>query len=195
LEGWSAVVTERVMRADARRNRERLMVAARDAFAEHGMDATLDDITRRAGVGPGTLYRHFPDRESLLAAVYRDEIIALCARTDALAETLPPDEALVAWLRLQLDYISAKRGLGAAVKTMLGLDSETVNFCKDAMRAAVGRLLSRAQEAGAVRTDIAAADLLRLVHGVGAASESDPSSADRLLSYVLDGLRPQPPAR
>jgi AcrR family transcriptional regulator len=186
-------VAERVMRADARRNRERIMVAARDAFADNGMDATLDDIARRAAVGPGTLYRHFPDRETLLAAVYRDEILALCARTDALAETLPPDEALAAWLRLQLDYITAKRGLGAAVKTMLGIESETVNFCKDSMRAAVGRLLSRAQEAGAVRMDIAPADLLRLVHGVGAASETDPSSAERLLSYVLDGIRPQPP--
>ena len=157
----------------------------------NGNDATLDDIARRAAVGPGTLYRHFPDRETLLAAVYRDEILALCARTDALAETLPPDEALAAWLRLQLDYITAKRGLGAAVKTMLGIDSETVNFCKDTMRAAVGRLLSRAQEAGVVRMDIAPADLLRLVHGVGTASETDPSSADRLLSYVLDGIRPQ----
>ena len=195
LEGRSLAVAERVMRADARRNRERIMVAARDAFAENGMDATLDDIARRAAVGPGTLYRHFPDRETLLAAVYRDEILALCARTDELAETLPADEALAAWLRLQLDYITAKRGLGAAVKTMLGIESETVNFCKDAMRAAVGRLLSRAQEAGAVRMDIAPADLLRLVHGVGAASETDPSSAERLLSYVLDGIRPQPPAR
>jgi AcrR family transcriptional regulator len=193
LEGRSLAVAERVMRADARRNRERIMVAARDAFAENGMDATLDDIARRAAVGPGTLYRHFPDRETLLAAVYRDEILALCARTDELAETLPADEALAAWLRLQLDYITAKRGLGAAVKTMLGIESETVNFCKDAMRAAVGRLLSRAQEAGAVRMDIAPADLLRLVHGVGAASETDPSSAERLLSYVLDGIRPQPP--
>jgi AcrR family transcriptional regulator len=182
---------ERHMRADARRNHERLVTTAREAFTEHGVEASLDDIAKRSGVGPGTLYRHFPTRDALLAAVYRGDVEALAARADELAQALPPDEALSAWLRLQLDYIKHKYGLGAAVKTMLGKDSDTLVWCRDTMRGALGRLLTRAQEAGAVRPDVDAADVLRLVHGVGMASESAPEQADRLLSLVLDGLRPQ----
>jgi AcrR family transcriptional regulator len=183
-------VAERQLRADARRNRERVMAAARDAFAANGEKATLDDIARRAGVGPGTLYRHFPDRESLLAAVYRDEIDALCAQTTGLGATYPPREALAVWLRLQFDYIKTKRGLGTAVKQMLGTESDTLQTCKDAMRAAVGELLVRAQDSGDVRKEVEPGDVLRLVHAVAMATETDPDSADRLLGYVLDGLRP-----
>jgi AcrR family transcriptional regulator len=181
------------MRADARRNHERLLAAAREVFTQHGADASLDEIARRATVGPGTLYRHFPTREALLAAVYRDDVDAIAAQADEMAKAYPPQEALAAWLRLQLDYIKRKQGLGSAVKAMLGADSEMLALCRDTMRAALGRLLTRAQEAGAIRTDIEPADILRLVHGVGIASESAPEHADRLLSYVLDGLRP--PAR
>jgi len=186
------VTDERRMRADARRNYERLVASAREAFTEHGVEASLDDIARRAAVGPGTLYRHFPTREALLAAVYRDDIEALAARADEMAQTSPPAEALGAWLRLQLDYIKYKRGLGAAVKAMLDRDSETLNWCRETMRAALGGLLTPAQEVGAVRDDVDAADLLRLVHGVGMACESAPDHADRLLCLVLDGLRPPP---
>jgi AcrR family transcriptional regulator len=181
------------MRADARRNYARLLAAARDAFTEEGVDASLDDIAKRAEVGPGTLYRHFPSREALLAAVYRDDVEARAARADELAGELEPEEALVAWLRGQLDYIKYKRGLGAAVKTMLGADSETLAFCRNVLRAAVGRLLDRAQAAGVVRADVNAADVLRLSHAVGVASEQAPEDADRLLSLVLDGLRPPAP--
>jgi AcrR family transcriptional regulator len=184
-------VGERPKRADARRNYDRLVAAARDAFTEHGVEASLDDIARRAAVGPGTLYRHFPTREALLAAVYRDDVEALAARAEEMAQAYPPAEALAAWLRLQLDYIKYKRGLGAAVKAMLGRDSETVNFCREAMRAALDRLLIAAQQIDAIRADVDGADVLRLVHGVGMASESAPDQADRLLSLVLDGLRPQ----
>jgi AcrR family transcriptional regulator len=180
----------RPMRADARRNRERLLDAARDAFSAHGSEASLDDIARRAGVGPGTLYRHFPTREALLAEVYRGDVDALSRQAYRLAEERPPEEALHAWLRLQMDYAKGKRGLGAAVKTMLGADSETLAWCKETMRAALRRLLTGAREVGAVRTDIEAADVLRLVHGVALASESAPEQADLLLSVVLDGLRP-----
>jgi AcrR family transcriptional regulator len=183
-------VAERQLRADARRNRERVMAAARDAFAANGEKATLDDIARRAGVGPGTLYRHFPDRESLLAAVYRDEIDALCAKATSLAATYPPREALAVWLRLQFDYIKTKRGLGTAVKQILGTESDTLQICKDAMRAAVSELLVRAQDSGDVRKEVEPGDVLRLGHAVAMATETDPGSADRLLGYVLDGLRP-----
>jgi AcrR family transcriptional regulator len=187
-------VTERPLRADARRNYDRLLTAARDAFAEHGTEATLDDIAKRAVLGPGTLYRHFPSREALLAAVYEGEMREMAARSDELAGRLPPSEALEAWLRLQLDYVKTKRGLGVAVKSMLGTDSATLGVCRGLMRGALGRLLSRAQEAGVVRTDVAATDLLRLVHAVAMASESDPDNADHLLTVIFDGLRPPPRA-
>jgi AcrR family transcriptional regulator len=181
----------RVMRADARRNYERLMAAAREAFTEHGVDAHLDDIARRAAVGPGTLYRHFPTREALLAAVYRGDVEEMAGRADEYAATLPPEEALTAWLGLQMEYIKHKRGLGAAVKTMLGADSETLAWCRDTMRGALRGLLARAQADGLVRSDVDAADVLRLVHAVGMASESAPEDADRLLAIVVDGLRPR----
>jgi AcrR family transcriptional regulator len=178
------------MRADARRNYERLIAAARDAFTEDGSGAYLDDIARRANVGAGTLYRHFPTREALLAAVYRGDVEAMAAKAEEFAAGLAPLEALHAWLRLQLDYIKVKRGLGAAIKVMLADDSETLAWCKDTMRGALRGLLGRAQDAGLVRTDVDAPTVLRLVHGVGLASESVPEEADRLLSIVIDGLRP-----
>jgi AcrR family transcriptional regulator len=182
---------ERHMRADARRNYLRLVAAAREAFTEHGAETPLDDIARRAAVGPGTLYRHFPTREALLAAVYRGDVEALATKADELARTYPPEQAMAEWLLLQLDYIKHKRGLGSAVKTMLGADSETLAWCRDTMRGALGRLVERAQEAGAVRPDVNAADVLRLIHGVGMACESAPEQAEHLLAIVIDGLRPQ----
>jgi AcrR family transcriptional regulator len=178
------------MRADARRNQEKLIAVARDAFAEHGVEVTMDEIARRADVGPGTLYRHFPTKESLLAAVYRSEVEGLSARSDELAAELGPHDALLAWLREQLDYIGNKRGLGGAIKVMLGRDSDTLNFCRDAMRGAVGRLLTAAQADGSIRSDVEPSTLLRLVHGIGVASESDPAETERMLNVVLDGLRP-----
>ena len=108
---------ERPLRADARRNRDRLVEVARSAFAERGLDAPLDDIARRAGVGPGTLYRHFPTREALLAAVYRGDIENLAARARELAASCPPREALARWMSDQLDYTFAtKLGMGSVAK-------------------------------------------------------------------------------
>jgi AcrR family transcriptional regulator len=179
------------MRADARRNYERLVAVARDAFTERGYEASLDDIARRAGVGPGTLYRHFPTREALLAAVYRGDVEGLAEQAADLAERHPPDEALAAWLRAQLDYIKYKGGLGAAVKTMLANDSETLAYCRDTLRGALADLLDAAQADGTVREDVTPVEVLRLVHAVGLACESAPEMADRLLTLVLDGLRPQ----
>lgn len=180
------------MRADARRNYERLIVAAREAFSEDGALASLDDIARRANVGPGTLYRHFPSREALLGAVYRDEVDGLVSQSRKLAATQPPLDALAAYLRVQLDFVKAKRGLGSAIKVMLANDSETLDWCRETMRAAVRDLLVAAQETGDIRTDIDAPTLLRLVHGIGLASESAPDEVDQLLRVVLDGLRHQP---
>jgi AcrR family transcriptional regulator len=180
----------RPQRADARRNAERLIAVAREVFQQDGVHAPLDEIARRAGVGPGTLYRHFPTRDALLAAVYRDDVAGIAARADQLAAELPPMEALTAWLREQLDYVCRKIGLGAAIKVMLGNDTETMEWCRDTMRSAAGRLLEATQREGLVRADIDATTMLRLVHGVGLASETDPLRAELMLSIVVSGLRP-----
>src|SRR5262249_11328548 len=156
----------RPLRADARRNQELLVDAARAVFAEDGSEAKMDEIARRAGVGPGTLYRHFASREALLAAVYRTDIEAMAERAARLAAGLPPLAALRAWLLEQLDYIAHKIGMGAALKSMLGNDVETLNYCRDTMRGALARVLGPAQQAGLVRTDIDPSMLLKLVHGI-----------------------------
>jgi AcrR family transcriptional regulator len=180
------------MRADARRNYNRLIDVAREAFAERGVEASLDDIAKRAGVGPGTLYRHFPNREALLAAVYRNDVENRAELADKVAKEYPVGEALAAWLRLQVTDLRFKHGLGAAIKTMLSADSETFVFCRDMLRGAVSRLLIPAQEAGYIRADVGPAEVLRLVHGVAIAAETAPEQAEQLLSIVLDGLRATP---
>jgi len=180
------------MRADARRNYERLLTAGREAFSERGEQASMDDIAKRAQVGPGTLYRHFPSREALLAAVYRDDVQQMAERAEELAGTLAPFDALTAWLHEQLAYIKAKIGINAVLKNMLKDDTETFEWCRDTMRGAIGGLLKSAQDAGAIRPDVDQITVLRPVHGVGMASENAPEMADRMLDLVIDGLRPQP---
>lgn len=178
------------MRADARRNYERIVATARDAFHADGVDVPLDDIAKRAGVGAGTLYRHFPNRDSLVEAVYREEITRLADTAHRLRDELPVGEALFAWLRQQVRWIGANMGLATALKSTMDSDSETFAFCKRILREAVHVLLEPAQEAGIVRADLEPTDLLRLSHGVGAAAQyTDEAGVDRLLSVVLDGLR------
>ena len=150
------------MRADARRSHERLLTAATAAFAEKGADAPLEDIAKRAGVGIGTLYRHFPTRLDLQEAVYRQQVSAVCAQGADLASAL----------------IAAR-----------GKDSEVISLCSQIIRSTADRLLQRAQEAGAVRADLTTMDVMMLVHGMVVASERTPDQADRLLSIALDGMR------
>jgi len=180
------------MRADARRNYERLLVAARDAFSERGEHASMDDIAKRAEVGPGTLYRHFPTREALLATVYREDVDIMAKRAGELAATLPPFEALATWLHDQLGYIKAKLGITAVLKSLLKEDTETFEWCRDTMRSAVSSLLEPAQQAGVIRPDVDPITVLRLAHGVGMASENAPEMADRMMDLVIDGLRAKP---
>jgi AcrR family transcriptional regulator len=182
----------RSMRADAQRNYARLLAVAKEAFGEHGADAPLDDIAKRAGVGAGTLYRHFPTREALMAAVYRDDVAELSAQAYELLERMPPEEALAEWMRMQIAYIIRKRGLGATLITLLGKDSELFAWCRDALRGAGSALLQAAQQAGTVRTDVDSTDLLRLGHSIAVATEHSPQDAERLLTVVLDGLRTKP---
>ena len=181
---------ERPLRADARRNHDKLVAVAREVFMEHGPEAPLDEIARRAAVGPGTLYRHFPTRDALVAAVYRDDVECIATRADELAAQLPPFEALAAWLGEQVAYAAHKHGLGGALKTMLANDSVTLDYCRDTIGVAIRKLLDRARDAGEVRDDIDPSMLLRLVHGIGVASEREPASASPMLAIVLDGIRP-----
>jgi AcrR family transcriptional regulator len=180
---------DRSMRADARRNRERLIEVGREAFARYGADAPMDDIARQAGVGAGTLYRHFPTREALLLAVYRSDIETIAERARILGAELPPWDALAAWLSEQMNYISHRQGVGAAIKKMLASETETLDYCRDTMRAAAGSLLNRAQQAGLVRAEAEPTMLLRLIHAVGVASETAPEQAEPMLRIVLTGLR------
>jgi AcrR family transcriptional regulator len=186
----------RPMRADAQRNYTRLLDAASAAFAEHGADdVSLEEIARRAGVGIGTLYRHFPTRPALLEAVYRDQVELLSARSGELLQAESPGEALADWLRALVKFSSTKRSLTSALLATLGKDSDLLSSCGQVIRAAAESLLARAQQAGVVRPDADAGDLIRLVHAVNIATErgpADPGQADRMLALILDGLRPQP---
>jgi AcrR family transcriptional regulator len=187
-----SAATPRPMRADARRNHDRLLAVAKVAFAERGAEASLDDIARQAGVGAGTLYRHFPTREALLEAVYREEVEVLCAEADRLNDVQPPDEALAAWLGALVRYVTAKRGLATALKAMVGKDSQVFALCHKQITEHGGALLERAQQAGVVRSDISLGDLLRLASAIGTASEQapdDPTLAPRLLGLMMDGWR------
>ena len=189
--------TRRPMRADARRNYDRLLSAALAAFAEHGADdASLEEIARRAGVGIGTLYRHFPTRQALLEAVYRDQVEALRARADELRESDSPADALAAWLRALVAFSSTKHSLTTALLETLGKDSDLLSACSMVICGAADTLLTRAQQAGVVRADADPLDVIRLVHAVNIATQrgpTDPGQTDRLLGLILDGLRPQPP--
>jgi AcrR family transcriptional regulator len=177
------------MRADARRSHDRLLTAATAAFAENGADAPLEDIARRAGVGIGTLYRHFPTRLDLQEAVFRTQVNAVCAQGEELAGSPSAGDAFAGWLRVLASYLVTKRGLAHALIAARGQNSEVISTCSQIMRDTAGRLLERAQQAGAVRDDLTAMDVMMLVHGVVVATERTPEQADRLLSLTLDGLR------
>ncbi|MFC8568310.1 TetR/AcrR family transcriptional regulator [Streptomyces sp. NPDC057245] len=181
------------MRADARRNRARLLRTAAEVFAEHGAGASLDDVARRAGVGTGTLYRHFPTRQALLEAVYLESVEAIAARADTLAAARPPGAALVGWLGElavgMLQVCGMKALLGTA---FTGAEAVADRACGDCVRGAAERLVRAAQEAGAVRGDVEPIDVLRLVHGVvtacESAGESDGTAVRRYLALLMEGL-------
>ncbi|GGY37046.1 TetR/AcrR family transcriptional regulator [Streptomyces djakartensis] len=189
------MVRARPMRADARRNHERLLKVAVEAFAEYGEGASLDDIAKRAGVGSGTLYRHFPTRHALLEAVYLDRVEAIAARADELAAGLPPGEALVEWLYELGAGLIEVRGL----KALLGpaasdTGSPVGTACGDSVRSAAGRLVRAAQEEGTLRGDVEPVDILRLVHGVAAAAEladAECAYVRRYLMLWVEGVRPR----
>jgi AcrR family transcriptional regulator len=183
----------RMQRADARRNVELLIAAARAAFASDGADAPLDDIARAAGVGSGTLYRHFPTRLALLEAVYRDSVERLCADGERLSATEPPTEALIDWLRGFVKVVSEKRGLAAALSDE-GRAQSLFGECHAMINATGAALLDRAKDAGAVRREVPLGDLLKMAKAFANAAETSPEGsalAERLLVLAMDGLRPR----
>ncbi|PXX61541.1 TetR family transcriptional regulator [Nocardia tenerifensis] len=182
----------RPMRADARRNYERIVECAREAFADDGPDAPLDDIARRAAVGPGTLYRHFPNREALIEAVYRDSIERLSERAYELLESRSPAAAIEQWMREQVAFVLDRRSLATTLKALIDHESATFTLCRTSLNNAAGALLKAGQEAKVIRADIEPRDLLRLGHGIGVACEKTPEAAERLLGVTLDGLRIAP---
>ena len=184
----SAHEVERPLRADAKRNRGQLLAAARAAFTEHGSDASLEDIARRASVGVGTLYRHFPNRQALIEAVYVDEVEALC-RSAADEVDGSSWDALVQWFNRFVDYVATKRALVDEMVATLGQDARIFRNCHDAIFAAGSPLLERAKDDGYVRPDIEFVDVIRMVGGITMIRNSTPEDVRRVLAMAMDGLR------
>jgi AcrR family transcriptional regulator len=179
-------------RADAQRNRERILEAAKEAFTRSGANTSLDDIAKQSGVGPGTLYRHFPTREALLEAVYRTEVEKLAAAERKFAQAMPPIEALRAWMLLFVDYIAAKHIIAPALNTLLGGASKLYEGTRPQIQGAVEALVKRAIKSGDMRKDLDPFDLLRALVGVSnVASGPDwKQSARRLVDILITGSRP-----
>lgn len=187
----------RPMRADARRNYSKLLAEAAKVFAEFGADASLDEIAKRAGVGNATLYRHFPTREVLLEAVYREDISGLCdlAYASAQPEDATAQEAIAGltdWLRAAIEHSSAQNGLKSLLALVLRDEGVALgSWCRESITSAAGFLLARAKAAGAVRSDLDTLSLLRLVNAISIAAEAGGGAgeAEHLMSLVVDGLR------
>jgi AcrR family transcriptional regulator len=179
-------------RTDALRNRERILEVAKAAFTRHGAYASLDEIAKQAGVGAGTLYRHFPTRDALIEAVYRSEVEKLAAAGPEFAAAMPPIEALRGWMLLFVDYIAAKHIIAPALNSVVGGPSRLYESSRSLVQGAIDELVKRAKKSGDVRKDLDASDLLRAVIGVSHVG-SDPDwqqSARRLVDILIAGSRP-----
>ena len=183
---------KRTPRADALRNRERILEVAKEAFTRSGANASLDDIAKQARVGPGTLYRHFPTREELLQAVYRSEIAKLAAAEQKLAQSMPPIEALRAWLLLFVDYIEKKKMIAPVLNTLIGDPKKVFAASYAQIKEALRALVQRAIKSGDIREDLDPMDLFRALVGVAnVASGPDwQQSARRLVDILITGSRP-----
>ena len=179
-------------RADARRNRERILEIAKEAFTRSGAHISLDEVAREAGVGAGTLYRHFPTRDVLLEAVYRSEVEKLAAAERKFAGAMAPIDALRAWMLLFVDYIAAKQIIAPALNTLIGDSSKVFESCGQQIKGAIHALVTRAIESGDIRPDLDPLDLVRALVGVSnVASTPDwPQSARRLVHILISGSRP-----
>jgi AcrR family transcriptional regulator len=185
---------ERPKRADARRNYEKVLAAARDAFAEGGESTALEEIARRAGVGIGTLYRHFPNRQALVEALYVDEVEEVCRLALEQPEDADPWEALNTWLERFIAYVATKRVLAAELMNYLDKDAPVFKTCRTELWAAAEPLLTRAQAAGVVRRDAEIGDVMHMVMGIAKVPTTDPAQTEHILRMALDGLRYRPEA-
>ena len=179
-------------RADAQRNRERILEVAKEAFAQFGVNSSLDDVAKRAGVGAGTLYRHFPTRETLLEEVYRAEVEKLAAAEKRFTETMPPVEALQAWMLLFVDYIATKLIIAPALNTLVGENCTVFEASGALIIGAINSLVKRAVDNGDIRADLDPLDLLRALAGISnvAPAPDWPQSARRLVEILILGSRP-----
>lgn len=181
----------RPKRADARRNYEKLLAAAREAFAEGGEATSLEEIARRGGVGIGTLYRHFPNRQALLEALYVNEVEEL-SRSARQLDEVDPWEALNRWFERLIGYLATKRALAAELANHLDPDAPLFQTCRASLFAAGEPLVKRAQEARVVRGDVDFSDILHMVAGIGKIPTSDPKQVEHIIRIALDGLRYRP---
>jgi AcrR family transcriptional regulator len=179
------------LRVDARRNRDRLLEVAAAVFAANGVGASLEDIARRAGVGIGTLYRHFPTREHLVEVLYRREVEVLCAAAEDLALQHPPDVALAEWMQCLVGFIAAKRGMADSLRILLSTNSELFADTSGMVPLALRRLTEAAVADGSIRGDIDSSDILQALSGIYAAPDTPDWQARsrRLVSLLMDGLR------
>jgi AcrR family transcriptional regulator len=185
-------MAERKQRSDAQQNRERILVVAKEAFAKSGANASLDDIARQAGVGPGTLYRHFPSREDLLKAVYQAAADKLATAATKFAETLPPIDALRAWMMLFVDYIADKQIIAPALNAWVDDPDKLYKDSYGQIWEAIRSLVKRAVQSGDIREDLDAIDLLRALVGVASLGTSPDwqQSARKLVDILILGSRP-----
>ena len=186
----TAIHPQRPQRADARANHDKLVAAARALFTEKGTSAPLEEVAECAGVGIGTLYRHFPTRQALLEAVYVDEVEAMARAAVDLAD-LPPWQALCRWLHQYVGFAASKRALNEALLEA-DPDSGVLLTCRTAILGAGTALVERAQRAGVVRADTSFMDVGRMVGAIAMVPTEDPEQKQRLLELVLDGLRYHP---
>ena len=193
VEGTAQPLLTRPKRADARRNYEKVLAAAREAFAEGGESTALEEIARRAGVGIGTLYRHFPNRQALLEAVYVEEMEQVCRSAEQFDDA-DPWEALNGWFERFIAYLATKRALAAELLNYLDHDARLFQVCRASLFDAGEPLLQRAQEAGVVRPDVSIAEVMQMVIGIAKIPVADPRQNEHMLRIALDGLRYRPEA-
>jgi AcrR family transcriptional regulator len=189
----AAKKTGRKPRADAQRNRERILEVAKQVFTRRGAEASMDEIAKRAKIGPGTLYRHFPTRDDLLAAVYISEVEKLAEAQRRFSAELPPVEALRGWMLVFIDYIAAKKIIAPALNAMAGGPSRVFQRTNRLMERAANALASRAVASGDLRPDIDPMDMLRAIYGVSSAGSTDdwPAKARRFVDILIQGSRPE----
>ena len=193
IETPTQAAIARPRRADAQRNYDKVVTAAREAFAEGGTATSLEAIARRAGVGIGTLYRHFPTRQALLEAVYENEVAEVC-RSASDFQDADPWEALEGWLRRFVGYMATKQALAHELLDYVNRDAPLFMTCRASIQAAGTPLLKRAQATGVVRPDTDLAEIMQMVGGIAKIQGAEPEQIDRILRIALDGLRYQTPA-